>query len=137
MPEALAAHIDLLVVNEIEAEMLARTGPVDGVAAALSAAAVLLSRVPRVIVTLGGRGLVLASRDAAPVVIPGHPVRVESTHGAGDAFIGALAARLAQDAPLEAAARHANAAAAVLVATPEPLRAALTEADTLRLLDGP
>jgi sugar/nucleoside kinase (ribokinase family) len=49
-------------------------------------------------------------------------------------LIGALAARLAQGAPLAEAARYANAAAAALVATPEAERAALTAADTARFL---
>ncbi len=137
LPGDLADLLDLLVVNEIEAEMLAGTGTVDGVPSARAAAAALVARVPRVIVTLGGKGLVIASRDAGPVEIAGHPVRVESTHGAGDAFIGALAARLAQGAPLETAARYGNAAAAALVATPESGRAHLTRANTLGLLDKP
>lgn len=134
MADDLAELVDLLVVNEIEAEMMAGCPPVTGFDAAEAAAAVLLRSVPTVIVTLGGDGLVLASRKSPPMRIPGHPVAVESTHGAGDALIGALAARLADGSSLTDAVRYANAAAAALVATPEPARQSLTRESTLSLL---
>lgn len=124
----------MLVVNEIEAEMLAGCGPVTAVEPAIRAARMLLSRVPQVVVTLGGRGMVLVTRDAEPLSIAGYAVPVASTHGAGDALIGALAAKLAQGAPLADATTYANAAAAVLVATPEERRECLTEAETTALL---
>jgi ribokinase len=130
----LMARVDLLVVNEIEAEAMAGTGAVTDVASAERAAEALAARVPAVIVTLGGAGLLLRDRSGATTRIAGHDVRVESTHGAGDALIGALAARLAQGAALPDAVRYANAAAAVLVATPEAARSALTAADTERLM---
>jgi ribokinase len=127
-------RVGLLVVNEIEAEAMAGTGAVADPASAGVAARALLARVPAVMVTLGAAGLVLCDRTGAAVRVPGHAVAVSSTHGAGDALIGALAARLAQGAPLAEAARYANAAAAALVATPEAERAALTAADTARFL---
>lgn len=136
LPDELAARLDLVVVNEIEAEMLADTGPVDGRKTAITAAGVLLAKVPQAIITLGGRGLIVATRDAEPLMIAGHDVSVASTHGAGDAMIGALAARLAQGDSLASAARYANAAAAVLVATPEAGRAELTQDGTSKLLSG-
>ena len=125
--------IDLLVVNEIEAEMLTGRPPISGFEAAEAAAIALLDRVPQAMVTLGGDGLVLARRENTPLRIPGHPVTVESTHGAGDALIGALAARLVVGEPLADATRYANAAAAALVATPEDARGALTPESTLSL----
>lgn len=136
LPAALASRLDLLVVNEIEAEMLAGCGSVETPEAAGAAAAVLLGMAPQVMVTLGAAGLLVARRDAEPAFIAGHAVTVASTHGAGDALIGALAARLAGGASLEAAARYANAAAAALVATPEQDRPALTPRDTKLLLEG-
>jgi ribokinase len=50
-------------------------------------------------------------------------VNVVSTHGAGDAFIGALAVKLASGAALEDAARFASAAAALHVSAPTDKRA--------------
>lgn len=135
MTDELLGLVDFLVVNEIEAKMLAECPPVSGFEAAEAAAATLLRRVPQVMVTLGRNGLVLASSDRAPLRIPGHSVAVESTHGAGDAVIGAFAARLVAGASLQEAAHYANAAAAALVATPEDARAHLSRKATLSLLN--
>ena len=124
--DELMGLVDLLVVNEIEAEMLAGCPPVSSYEAAEAAAAKLLDRAPQVMVTLGGDGLVLARPEDSPLRVSGHAVAVESTHGAGDAVIGALAAQLAHGVPLADAAHYANAAAAALVATPEHARDTLT-----------
>ena len=136
LTDELAALVDILVVNEIEAEMMAGCPPVSGFEAAEAAAAALLARAPQVMVTLGGDGLVSMSREGAALRVRGHEVAVASTHGAGDALIGALAARLATGVPLLDAARYANAAAAALVATPENERGELTREATLSLLAG-
>lgn len=114
--------VDLLVVNAIEAEQL--TGVVvSGLAEAEVAAHRLLEEsFPAVVVTAGGEGLVLAQRDQPARALAAHPVPVVNTHGAGDAFIGALTARLAAGAPLFEAARFANAAAALVVSTAVPAR---------------
>lgn len=70
----------------------------------------------RVLVTLGGEGsVVLDSQAAGPTVtkIAPTPVKVVDTTGAGDAFTGAMAARLAAGDALAAAARFASVAAAL------------------------
>ena len=134
LSDGLTRLVDLLVVNEIEAEMLAGCPPVSGFEAAEVAAATLLDRVPEVLVTLGGDGLLLACREISPLRVAAHSVAVESTHGAGDAVIGALAAQLAKGVPLANAARYANAAGAALVATPEHARGALAREATQSIL---
>lgn len=135
LPDDLASLIDILVVNEIEAEALSGGGPVATIDAAEVAARALTARVATVIITLGGEGLVACRRGEAPVHVSGHQVPVASTHGAGDTLIGALATRLVAGADLASAARYANAAAAVLVSTPEADRAGLTATDTMALLE--
>ena len=132
MPADLLELIDILVVNALEAQMLGG-GIVEDLPSAARAAESLARLVPAVIVTAGGHGLALHA-SGATTTIGAHAVGLISTHGAGDAFVGALAARIAQGAPLEQAALYANAAAAVLVATPEAERNALTSAATARLL---
>lgn len=121
---AMAALTDILVTNALEAEALAGVAVADADGAA-RAAARLLDRVPCAIVTAGADGLAAATRDGAALRVPVHPVSVSGTHGAGDAFVGALGARLAAGEALEPALRYANAAAALVVATPEDARSAL------------
>lgn len=115
LSEALRGLVDVLVVNRVEAAMI--TGRL--VASVADAQAVLPLLAPSgraVLVTLGADGLVGRDASEASFAIAGLPVTVRSTHGAGDAFIGALAARLARGDMLETAARVANAAAASHVA---------------------
>jgi ribokinase len=123
---ALLQCLDLLVVNRGEAaDLLSRP---EATLDAEQAAADLRSLGPTaVIVTLGGGGLVLAEaggilRQAASAV------EVVSTHGAGDAFIGALAAEWARGASLSAAAAFGQAAAALHVSLAIDQRAGIDEA---------
>jgi ribokinase len=123
----------VLVVNALEAEALGGV-VVDSAAGAARAAEALLRRVPCAIVTAGGHGLAIGIRHGAHHTVPAHKVVVSSTHGAGDAFVGALAARLAQGETPERAARYANAAAALVVNTPPEGRAELGPAAVEALL---
>jgi len=102
--------IDVLVVNRVEARML--TGTEDP-SKALPA---LHTSRRDVVLTRGADGLSLMTRDGARADIPALPVKVVSTHGAGDCFCGALAARLAAGDDLEFACRFASAAAGRFVA---------------------
>ncbi len=124
LPPALLSRVDILVVNAVEAEALCGS-PVESAEGAARAAAALLGLVPCAVVTAGGHGLAIADRDGAQHSVPARKVVVCSTHGAGDAFVGALAARLAAGQALADAARYANAAAALVVATPPEGRAGL------------
>ena len=110
--------VDILVVNAIEAHMLG-SGPVTSLDTALDAAAALVRRFAAVIVTAGGDGIAYYDRSGHHLTVPGIAVSVASTHGAGDMFVGTLAARLALDESLSAALEAANQAAARLVSTPE------------------
>jgi ribokinase len=103
--------IDVLVVNRVEAQMLAG-GVVGDVPSTVAALANIDINCSAIIVTLGGEGLVVWQRGSAPIVIAPQKVKVVSTHGAGDCFIGALASHLALGNNLETAARFANRAAA-------------------------
>ncbi len=130
----LAGLVDVLVVNTVEAEMLG-AGEVDDLASATMAARTLRSLAPTVIVTAGDAGVVAAS-DAGTLAVAAHPVVRADAHGAGDVFVGALAARLADAATLAEALPYANAAAALHVGTPDPDRDTLGPADVWRLLAG-
>ncbi|WHA43538.1 ribokinase [Agrobacterium larrymoorei] len=111
--------IDILVVNAVEAEMLAGVPVVETLEGALEAARKLAERYPEVVVTAGGAGVAYVSQDGNEIAIEAVKVTVESTHGAGDEFIGVLAASIARGETMYDALSKANMAAAVLVATPE------------------
>lgn len=114
-------RIDVLVVNRVEAAML--TGQSAESLDPVRAAETLWRTGPKsVIVTLGGEGLVLVDRYGARVM-PAAKVEAISTHGAGDAFIGALASALANAREdMERCVVFAQAAAALTVATPPDAR---------------
>ena len=121
----LLALVDVLVVNKVEAAMMAGIEVRDRRDAVAALPALGAGR-GAVVVTLGGGGLVLAAHGREPVEIEAVPVTVASTHGAGDCFVGALAARLATGADLLAACRHANARASEFVAGDPGTRTAAT-----------
>lgn len=88
------AGVDVLVVNESEAEALAARHGLPG--APEDFARALHARTGRtVVVTLGAAGA-LAMEGGVLSRQPASPVNVVDTTGAGDAFIGALAAELAR-----------------------------------------
>jgi ribokinase len=111
--------IDIIVVNAIEAEMLAGVPVVETLDGALEAARKLVRIFPDVVVTAGGAGVAYANRDGEETVIAAVKVKVESTHGAGDEFIGVLAAEIASGKTMNDALKKANMDAAKLVGTPE------------------
>ncbi|MEO6826085.1 MAG: ribokinase [Microbacteriaceae bacterium] len=106
LPGELMENIDLLVVNEHEAERLsgetarAKETVLPGgsvqttVQTKGQAADSLLSLVPAVVITLGPAGSLVAVRGEAPAVVAGIRVDAVDTTGAGDTFCGALVAAL-------------------------------------------
>lgn len=116
MSHDLLQAVDVLVVNRVEAaDMLGIA--VDAVQTGTHAVRIRTRYGCDTVLTLGGDGLIIAGGDRCET-LSAYPVDVISTHGAGDAFIGALAVRLCQGDDLSSAARFANAAAALHVSTP-------------------
>jgi ribokinase len=114
VPRRLLDKLDPLVVNEHEAAFLLGER-VEGVDGALDAAPRLLSLGPAsVVVTLGEDGAVFSDGESAQH-LTAPEVEVVDTTGAGDAFVGALAAKLASDASLEDAVAYAVRAGAAAV----------------------
>ena len=114
MSPALLDLVDVLIVNRVEAAMLAGFA-VESVVDAERAASELATTARDVVVTLGGEGLVLRTRGGTVSHIAAVPVTVQSSHGAGDCFCGTLAARLSQGNALGDACQQASAAAAAFV----------------------
>lgn len=111
-PAEFLAQVDYLVPNATEAAILTGIG-VKGLPAARKAAEKLLSDgVPAVIVTLGGKGALVAAGQELTHE-PARKVQVVDTTAAGDAFVGALAVALVEGFSLREAVRYANCAGAL------------------------
>jgi ribokinase len=109
--------VDVLIVNRVEAEMLSGRN-VDSRDVAMAVMPNLRTLARAVVVTLGGDGVVLGMSEGDVRSIPPKAVKVVSTHGAGDCFVGSLAARLAAGEHLREAAELANEIAADYVGRP-------------------
>ncbi len=107
-----------LVVNEGEAAMLLGT-PVADVAQARTAAQALRARGAGgpgdVVITLGAQGVVHAGAEGVTHHAASPVKAVVDTTGAGDTFVGVLAAGLAVGLPANEALRRGQAAAAIAV----------------------
>jgi ribokinase len=97
--DELLALCDPLVLNEAEASGLLGW-EVRGAAAALRAVAELRPRARSVVVTVGAEGACWAGPGGTGHVPAPVPTSVVDTTGAGDAFVGALAVRLASGGDL-------------------------------------
>jgi ribokinase len=93
-------EIDLLVANEVEAAGMGSEPP-------------QLARRLRqgLVVTRGAAGAIAYLRGGERIAVPALPIEPIDTTGAGDTFVGVLAAGLDRGVPLETALRRANAAA--------------------------
>jgi ribokinase len=137
LPKEMIALADYLVPNETEAALL--TGmPVESIGQAEKAADSLIARgAKNVILTLGGRGSLLRTRDGKSTLISAvNAGAVLDTTGAGDAFCGAFAAALAEGFAAAAAAEFASACAGISVTRPgtAPSMPQRGEIDALLLL---
>ncbi len=143
-PDDLFACVDVLVVNESEAGGLANT-TVDSPQGARRAATKLLAEgVKHTIITLGAQGCVWSTKEHGEGPISHRwirtiPVTQVDATAAGDAFCGALAAKLAEESVMSEALHWAIAAGAVAVTrlgalpslpTTEEVKALLKETNT-------
>jgi ribokinase len=114
LSNTLLERVGVLVVNKVEAEMMSGV-PVQNRSTAREALSRLRMPSCDVIITLGGDGLVLAEGDDEIVEMEAVPAKVTSTHGAGDCFVGSLAAQLAAGFSFVEACRAASGRAAAFV----------------------
>jgi ribokinase len=109
--------VDILILNESELSLLAKTElrDSDEPARFIEAARVLQGERDMIVcVTLGKRGVV-ALVQGTPLVVEGRAVKAVDTTGAGDCFVGAVAARLAAGESIRDALSYANMAASICV----------------------
>jgi len=118
----LFSHVDVLIMNRIEAKFY--KGDLE------SSQANHLTK----ILTLGSKGLEIYLPGKPKKKFPAYPVKVLSTHGAGDTFIGSLVAKRLKGKSLETALEYAQAAAALHVSTPLKERTNLSPNDVVQFL---
>jgi ribokinase len=116
---ALALEADVVVVNELEAASLAGDEPQPAASAdeAVARARSFAGDRQLVVVTRGPEGLVATGPDGDRV-LDGVPVDPVDTTGAGDCFLGVLAAGLAEQRRLRDVLDRANRAAALSCTRP-------------------
>jgi ribokinase len=110
--------VDIIVPNEIEAQLLTgmKTETLDE---AKQAAAALQKRGPNtVILTLGERGALVAVKGETPYLVQPFKVKAVDTPAAGDAFCGAMAAALSVGQSMRDAVRFGCAAGALACTIP-------------------
>ncbi len=113
--EVVLARSDWVSANAAEA------GVLTGLDDAVDAARALQRRTHGgVVVRCGPAGCVVALPGADPVAVPGVSADVVDLTGAGDAHAGAFLAQLSKGVDPLAAARWANAAAAIAISRPGP-----------------
>ena len=113
----LLEFVDVLILNETELGKIVGTEihEDDPHSRIIEAARALRKREGQTItVTLGRRGALAWVHEAA-LAIPGEVVECLDSTGAGDCFVGAVAARTVLGAPIEHALRYANVAASICV----------------------
>ena len=121
-------RIDLLVVNQLEAKMLLNDEP--SIFNNLDALRKLQNLGPKeVIITMGADGYTGISKNGEIFSEPGIKVDVLSTHGAGDSFVGTVAAFICKGEPINIAAQYAQASSALHVKTPIDQREKILQAD--------
>ena len=109
--------VDILILNETELGFLtkAEIRDTDDDARFIEVARLLQTGIDKIVcVTLGRRG-VLALIDGKPLIVPGRAVKAVDTTGAGDCFVGAVAAQLAGGKSIGDALDYANVAASICV----------------------
>lgn len=108
VPRGVLTAADPLVVNEHEgAEALSLLGGnPQGMDEPAVVAELIAAGVPSVVMTLGARGALVADSSGVRTS-PAARVRAVDTTGAGDAFVGAVAAQLARGEDLDGAASFA------------------------------
>ncbi|WP_329212111.1 ribokinase [Streptomyces sp. NBC_00683] len=112
LPSELLDAVDLLIPNEHEAAALS------GCDEPHAAAQILLRQVPEVVITLGRKGCLYATRGGEAVLFPAPEVTAVDTTGAGDTFVGTLAVALGEGRAVPEALAWASSAAALCVQRP-------------------
>ena len=119
-----ARRADIVVANETEFALLAGEGDLD-----VKMAGYVAATGRTIIVTLGPNGAKARTREGHTISVPAMKVTPVDTVGAGDTFVGYLAAGLESGLDLEASMRRATTAASLACLKPGAQPAIPTSAD--------
>ncbi|MFC1540916.1 ribokinase [Candidatus Latescibacterota bacterium] len=114
LSDEILRNVSIITPNETEAELLTGVKVADEQGAEKAADMLLAKGIETVIITLGSRGVYVASQEFRGI-IPSFSVKAEDTTAAGDVFNGVLSVALAENMPLKEAVQFSNAAAALSV----------------------
>eukprot|EP00633_Aureoumbra_lagunensis_P001838 CAMPEP_0197293390 /NCGR_PEP_ID=MMETSP0890-20130614/28242_1 /TAXON_ID=44058 ORGANISM="Aureoumbra lagunensis, Strain CCMP1510" /NCGR_SAMPLE_ID=MMETSP0890 /ASSEMBLY_ACC=CAM_ASM_000533 /LENGTH=312 /DNA_ID=CAMNT_0042768081 /DNA_START=322 /DNA_END=1260 /DNA_ORIENTATION=- len=122
VPDSFLQAADIVCANEVELELMTSI-PADTIISATHSAKALIAKKSLdhtvVVATLGSNGALIVGNYGPTIHIPAiTDITVVDTTGAGDSFLGALAAFLAQNFPLVLAVFLANLTAALAVQRP-------------------
>ena len=107
--------VDLVCLNETECQLMCGILPEDNETCLAAARRLRELGAGSVVITLGASGSFGLGSDGVPMRIPAASAQVVDTTGAGDTFIGALAAGAVRGMGLEESMRWGAAAAAIAV----------------------
>ena len=128
----LLPHTDYFICNQHELQVCTGEGDLaSGMAAVLHAGAncIVIKR------GAAGAAVLQAADRGAPVEVPGFPVDVQTTVGAGDSFNAGFLLAVQEGAAPAAAARFGNAAAAIVISTADRPLASLSRGAVDRLVE--
>jgi len=113
LDDDLLSAVDVLTPNESELRILSGLAPDDPTDTLALAHRLQARGVRQLVVTRGSQGALVVAADGSTHRVPGTPVNVVDSTGAGDAFTSALAVALAEKQPLLEAVRFATVAGAL------------------------
>lgn len=112
LDDAVLSNVDYLTPNETELRILMGLLPDDSTPTETLARDLHARGVRNLVVTMGSEGALVLNDDGLRIV-PGVPIEVVDTTGAGDAFNAGLATALCEGRALDEAVRYANCAGAI------------------------
>lgn len=117
VPADMLDALDFLIVNEIEGTMIAETTGLNAKTPDALPQRLAERHNLTCVLTLGRKGAIVYGPNGG-FSIPALPVEPQDTTGAGDTFVGVMAAGLDTGLPIAEAARRASAAAAIACTKP-------------------
>lgn len=114
LSEKLLKCLDIIILNETEAEMISNVKVLDFETAKVAANEIVKKGVDKVIITMGSHGAMLKDGDKYLEVLA-HKVKAVDATAAGDTFCGAIAVAICEGKSLEEATCFANKCSAITV----------------------